>query len=64
MKTFIYILIILLTGFFIYNLAMINWKDLLEGDSFVAVVSALAAGCGMLLLTILLISKKIAAKKR
>jgi len=64
MKTFIYILIALLAIFFIYNVTMLDWSNLLEGNSFIATIGTLASACGILLLAILLISKKIAAKKR
>lgn len=64
MKLFIYILLAILTGLFIYNITQLDMSNLFEGDSSVAAVSALASACGILLLVILLISKKIAAKNK
>ena len=54
----------ILTGLFIYNVSQLDMNNLFEGDSSVAAVSALASACGMLLLVILLISRKIATKKK
>ncbi|MFT5103739.1 MAG: uncharacterized membrane protein YdcZ (DUF606 family) [Candidatus Latescibacterota bacterium] len=62
MKIFIYTLLAALAGLFIYNISQLNMDNLFEGDSSIAAVSALASACGMLLLTILLISRKIATK--
>jgi len=62
MKIFIYTLLAALTVLFIYNVSQLDMDNLFEGDSSIAAVSALASACGMLLLMILLISRKIAAK--
>jgi len=63
MKIFIYILLAILIGLFIYNASQLDTENLFEGESSIAAVSALASACGILLLVILLISRNIAAKK-
>lgn len=62
MKIFIYILIALATGLVIFNSTKLDFDQLFEGDSAVASISILAGLCAILLLGILLISKRIASK--
>lgn len=62
MKIFIYILIVLAAGLFIFNLTFLNFDNLLEGDSAAAMVGVLASSCVVLLLVILLMSRAIAKK--
>lgn len=64
MKIFIYILIALAAGLVIFNIANLNFSNLLEGDSAVAFICVLAGFCSILLLTILLVSKKIEASSK
>lgn len=64
MKIFIYILIALSVGLVVYNLTKLDFEHMLEGDSSVAAISVLAGLCSILLLSILLISKKIASKTK
>ena len=64
MKIFIAILIALATGLLIYNLAILDFGQPLVGDNSIALIGILASLCVILLLTILLISKKIAKKAR
>ncbi len=62
MKIFIYILIALSAGLVIFNISELNFEHLFEGDSAVAFISVMAGLCAILLLTILLISRSIAAR--
>lgn len=64
MKVFIYILIALAVAVVGFNITKIDSSHLLEGDSFVAMICILAGLCTILMLGILLISKKIAEKVR
>ncbi len=64
MKIFIYVLIAVAAGLVIYNATELDFNNLLEGDSSVALISILAGLCAILMLGILLISKKIAAKTK
>lgn len=62
MKTFIYILIVLAVGVIIYNITKLNTEHLMQGDSSIAIFGILSGMCAILVLCILLISKKIASK--
>lgn len=62
MKIFIYILLALSVGLFIFNLTFLDFSNLLEGDSAAALVGVLASGCVAVLMVILLMSRKIAEK--
>ena len=62
MKIFIRVLMVLALVMAVYNTTEIDFETPLEGDSAVAVIGVLASGCAFLLLFILLLSKKIAAK--
>lgn len=64
MKIFIYILMLLSLGLVVYNATMLDFGHLLEGESSIAAISVLAGLCSLLLLTILLVSKKIASKTK
>lgn len=64
MKIFVYILIALSSGLVIFNITKLDFENLFEGDSAVATISILAGLCAILLLSILLISKKIAARSK
>lgn len=64
MKVFIYILITLAAGLLIFNLTKLNFDNLLQGDSTVAAICVMASACTIVLLIILLVSKKIEKKKR
>ena len=64
MKIFTYILVIIAIGLGIYNVTKLDFDNLLEGDSMIAAISVLAAGCVILLLLILRTSLKIKRKKK
>tara|TARA_B110000977_G_scaffold120441_1_gene155025 strand:+ start:1454 stop:1651 length:198 start_codon:yes stop_codon:yes gene_type:complete len=62
MKIFIKVLIILALLMVVFNATKIDYNAPLQGDSSVAVIGVLASTCALLLLFILLLSKKIAEK--
>lgn len=55
---------VLSLGLIVYNATLLDFDNLLGGDSSVAAISILAGLCAILMLGILLISKKIAAKAK
>ncbi len=59
MKYFIYIIIALAAGLMIFNITNINIEAPFQGDSTVALICTFAAACVVLLLVILLVSRKI-----
>ena len=64
MKTLIYTLLILSVSLLIFNATQLNFNDVLEGQSKIAIIGILASLCSILLLWILLISKKIKEKTK
>lgn len=64
MRIFIYILIALSFGIIAFNSTLLDFENLLKGDSAVALIGILAAACVIVLLIILLISRSIAEKSR
>ena len=64
MKIAIYVFIALAIVLIIYNATILDFSNLLEGDSMVAVISILAALCVIVLMLILAISRKIEKKQR
>lgn len=62
MKKLIYLLMAFIAVVIGVNVSKLDAAHVFEGESSVAVVSILAGLCAFVLLTILLISKKIAAK--
>ena len=62
MKIFIRVLMILALVMAVYNATKVDFEAPLQGDSSVAVIGILASLSAFLLLFILLLSKKIAAK--
>ncbi|WP_459212722.1 hypothetical protein [Aquimarina rhabdastrellae] len=63
MKLFIYFLIVAAFGLLIYNTTLLNFSNLLDGDSGVALIGVLASLCVIALMLILLVSRAIAEKK-
>lgn len=63
MKIFVYILIAVAAGLFIFNITQLDFNNLFEGDSSIAAIGVLASACVLLLLFILQTSLKIKAKK-
>ena len=64
MKTFIYILIAFATGLVVFNAAKLDFENLFQGDSSIAMVSILSGLCAILALLILLVSRSIAAREK
>ncbi|MEC8535893.1 MAG: hypothetical protein VXY75_00710 [Bacteroidota bacterium] len=66
MKTATYIISIIALAFGIFNVSKINLEVPLEGDSFTALITAIAAGCAILIAAVLRLSKKVdrLSKKR
>ncbi|MGH1387276.1 hypothetical protein [Kordia sp.] len=62
MKKFSYIFIVLAIALSIYNATKLDFNNLLQGDSLVAVISIVAAMCAIMILLIFLTSKKIEEK--
>lgn len=63
MKIFIYIILGLAAALLVFNLTQIDYSQPFTGDSQIAAISVLACACAILLLVILMISKKIAGKE-
>jgi len=64
MKTFIYSIIIIALGLLVYNSSKLDFNNLFEGDSSVALIGIVAAACVIVIMCILLVSKKIAKKSK
>ncbi|WP_109301622.1 hypothetical protein [Aquimarina sp. AU474] len=64
MKYFIYILIVIATGLMIYNATHLDFNNLFTGDSKTALIGVFAPACVIVLMSILLISRKIQEKKK
>ncbi len=54
--------IILAIALIIYNITMLNFDHLFEGDSIIALISIVASLCAIVILIIFLMSKKIQEK--
>lgn len=59
MRILTYLLSMIALGIIGFNLTMVNFSDPFANESYTAIVTALAGGCSILLLTILRIVKKI-----
>ncbi|GAA4273789.1 hypothetical protein GCM10022258_30830 [Aquimarina gracilis] len=55
---------VIATGLMIYNATHLNFDDILAEESKTALIGVLAPACVIMLLSILLISKKIQQKKK
>lgn len=64
MKIFIYIIIALSAGLLIFNVTKLDFNNLFYGDSSVALIGVVAAACAIILMCILLVSRKIAKKSK
>ena len=62
MKYVIYTLIAIASALIIYNATILDFEQLLEGESQTAIISILASGCAILLMFILLVSRNINEK--
>ena len=64
MKIFIYILLAISIFMLIFNITNIDFSAPLEKDSTTALICTLAAACVGVMLSILLVSKKISEKAK
>lgn len=64
MKYIILIFSIIAIALIAYNVTLLNFNNLVEGESTVALITILASLCALVLLQILRISKKIEDKTR
>jgi len=62
MKIYTYVLIVIATLLCIYNVTKLDFENLLQGDSLVALISIVASLCAVLILLIFMTSKKIQDK--
>ena len=62
MKIFTTILIFLALALIVFNITLLDFKNPLEGDSFVALVGVIASFCAVFILLIFKMSKKIEEK--
>jgi len=62
MKIFSYVFIVVAVFLCIYNATKLDFDNILQGDSLVAVVGILASLCAILIVLIYLTSKKIQEK--
>lgn len=62
MKIFTIIFIVIAIAISAYNFTLVDFSNPFEGDSGVALIAILAAFCGILLLAILHLSKKVEQK--
>lgn len=63
MKYFIYFLYVLALALFVLNATKLDFNNLFEGDSIIALISMVSIVCGVLLLMILQLSRKANNKK-
>jgi len=59
MKVLIYILIAFALGLIVFNITMLNFDDLLGGDSLIALIGIVASLCAICILLIFRMSKAI-----
>jgi len=62
MKIFTNILVLLAVALIIFNITLLDFKNLFKGDSIVAFVGIAASFCAVLILLIFRMSKKIMEK--
>ncbi|AZQ43511.1 hypothetical protein [Nonlabens ponticola] len=63
MKYLVYVLMALAVASIVFNALKLDFSNILYGDSQIAVISIIAALCGIILLSILLMSYKIKERK-
>lgn len=61
-RTALVILVFLALGLAIYNITLLDFNNLFEGDSLIACIGIMASACAILLLLIFSASKKIEKK--
>ena len=64
MKIFIYTLIAFAIGLIVFNITLLDFDNLLGGDSLIALIGIVASLCAVCILIIFKISKNIEEKTR
>lgn len=64
MRIFIYILIAIAIGLIAFNFTLLDFNNLLEGNSLVALIGIVASLCAICILVIFKIAKNIDEKSR
>lgn len=64
MKIFIYILMVFAVAIIVYNFTILDFDNLVYGQSGIALIGILCAACVLVLMAILLTSRKIAKKHK
>jgi hypothetical protein len=64
MKIFTTILIFLALALIVFNITMLNFNNLLEGDSLIALIGIVASFCAVFILIIFRMSKVIEHKTK
>ncbi|OUS09619.1 hypothetical protein A9Q93_13800 [Nonlabens dokdonensis] len=62
MKYVFYLIIVLAVASIVFNALKLDFDHLFQGDSQIAIISIIAAICVIVLMSIMLVSKKIAEK--
>jgi hypothetical protein len=62
MKIFTYIIILIAIGLIIFNFTLLDFENLLQGDSLIALIGIIAILCAVLVLLIFRLSKSIEDK--
>ena len=61
-KTFVIVLVTLALALAIYNITLLDFNNLFEGDSLIACIGVLASFCAIVILLIFNTSRKISEK--
>ena len=64
MKVFIYTLIAIALGLIVFNVTLLDFDNLLEGNSLVALIGIIASLCAVCILLIFKVAKNIDEKTR
>ena len=62
MKIFIYTLVVLAIALIIFNITLLDFSNLFEGDSMVALIGIAASFCAVFILLIFRLSKMVEEK--
>jgi hypothetical protein len=62
MKYFTILVTIIAAGLIIYNARMLNFNNLFEGQSIIALITILASLCAIVILQVLRLSKRVGDK--
>jgi hypothetical protein len=62
MKIFTFIIVVLAVGLIIFNATMLDFTNLLQGESLIALIGIIAILCAVLVLLIFRLSKSIEDK--